>query len=250
MENQEVKKIKAGHILSWIFGIIFVLFGMIGIVSDPVKGILFSLIGLILLPPFDKVLQKKFKLYLSRGVKTLLVLVLLLLGLLSSEWNNVPETVNKIEQVNIPAPSMPINEEDQIKALVANILGGKTNLSRENRLRNVKVVPQVDGGWGVFVDFNADENLTLNLTKLGIEKTMSEIYAALFMSGKDIKRVSAAAYFPTTDQYGNTSDSIIYKSRIESSVASKVNWSADKATLELKILPGLWETTFLNQSFR
>jgi len=248
--NQEARKITIGQTLSWIFGVIFVLLGIVVVVSEPVRGILFLIMGLIFLPPFTLVLREKFNLTLSRSMRIMLGLTLLFLALLSPAWRAASEITNEHEQLNPPAPTTPLSEEDQIKALVESILAGKTNVNSGNRLRSVKVVLQVDGGWGVSVDFNANENLTLKLTKRGIEKDMSDIYTALFTSGKDIKRASIAAYLPITDQYGNTDSSLVYKSRIESSVASKANWNTDKTTLELEILPGLWETIFLNQSFR
>jgi len=138
--------------------------------------------------------------------------------------------------------------QDLLKAIVANVLQGTTNMSNESRLRHVDVVPQVEGGWGVFVEFNANDNLTTNLTKQGIEMDMSDIYTALYTSGLDVRSASAAGYLSLADKYGNTSDVMVFKSILKSDVASKVNWHSDKATLELQILPGLWTTTILNRA--
>ena len=140
--------------------------------------------------------------------------------------------------------------EDQLKTLVANVLNGTTNMSHENRLKGVDVVKQIDGGWGVFVEFNADDNLSANFTKKGIEKQMSDVYTALYTSNKDVRTASAAAYLSLTDKYGNTSDQMVYKSILDKAVAGKVNWSTDKASLELQILPGLWSTTILSPALK
>lgn len=150
----------------------------------------------------------------------------------------------------VPAPVALPSEENQIKAIVANILQGKTNMSNEARLRDVKIDQQPDGGWAVLVSFNGNENLTLGLTKSGIEKDMSDIYIALYTSGKNIDTVQTVAYLQLTDKYGNTSDGMAYRSVLDKATAAKVNWSADKATLELQILPGVWQATYINQSFR
>lgn len=143
-----------------------------------------------------------------------------------------------------------VSDEDRLRAIVASVLQGNTNMSHESRLKSVDVLNQSaatpPGGWGVFVEFNADDNLSAKMTKGGIEKQMSDIYAALYTSGIDVRTASASAYLSLTDKYGNTNDQMVYKSILAKDTASKVNWSADKATLELQILPGLWETTVLS----
>jgi len=116
--------------------------------------------------------------------------------------------------------------------------------------RSVEVVEQANGGWGVFVEYNAGDNLTTSLKKTGIEKTMSEVYIALYTSDLDIRTASVAAYFPVVDQYGNESEAIVYKSVLEKEEADKVNWDIDGSYLQLEILPGVWSTTLLHPDFR
>lgn len=158
--------------------------------------------------------------------------------------DSTPPVATTPHQASTAAPA--VNVEDQLKTLVANVLNGTTNMSHENRLKSVDVVKQIDGGWGVFVEFNADDNLSANFTKRGIEKQMSDVYTSLYTSDKDVRTASAAAYLSLTDKYGNTSDQMVYKSILDKAVAGKVNWSTDKASLELQILPGLWSTTILS----
>lgn len=143
---------------------------------------------------------------------------------------------------NPPAPPKILSEQDQIKKIVTDKISDKNNLDRDY-LRKVDVVDQVDGGWGVFIDYNADDNLTADLRKKGIQMTMSQLYIVLYTSGKDIRTVSVAAYFPMTDKYGNSSDGIIYKTFLDKSEADKVNWKTDPSVLELNVLPKVWETT-------
>jgi methionine-rich copper-binding protein CopC len=142
------------------------------------------------------------------------------------------------------------SDVDRLRTIVASVLQGNTNMSHESRLRSVDVVSQTGatppGGWGVFVEFNSDDNLSSKTTKNGIEMQMSDIYTALYTSGIDVRTASAAAYLSLTDKYGNASDQMVYKSILAKDVASKVNWSADKTYLKLGILPGLWDTTILS----
>ena len=146
--------------------------------------------------------------------------------------------------------AVPASPEGALRGVVERVLAGRTNTDRE-RLRKVEVVPQVDGGYGVFVVFNADDNLTTDLQKGGIELIMCDVYTALYSSSKhDVRQASVTAYSSLVDKYGQTSDGVVYKSMLDRSTADRVNWSADRAYLGLTILPGVWTTSILHQSFR
>jgi hypothetical protein len=160
---------------------------------------------------------------------------------------DVQATSQPQEQTQQPTKSL--SEEDQIKQLVSKQLDG-TNDNGKGYIRKIEVIEQIDEGKGVFVEYNADDKGAVNLRKEGIEKKMSDIYTAIFTSGKNIRRVSVIAYYPTVDKYGNLSDSVVYKTMLEKTEADKVNWNADKYRLETDILPKVWETTLINIEFR
>jgi hypothetical protein len=155
------------------------------------------------------------------------------------------EPAPKPVEVKAPEPS----EDERIRTLVRETFKGTNNMKKE-RLRKVDVKKLTGGGWGVSVDFNADENLTTNLTKKGIESDMSEAYTALYTANMNVKQASVAAFFPLRDEYGNDMDGIVYKTLLTSDVADKINWQSEKLTLRARIIPGLWETAILNVSFR
>jgi len=147
-------------------------------------------------------------------------------------------------------PQAPVlSEQDQIKKIVTDQLKGQNNMKKDN-LKSAEVTEQEDGGWNVTVEFNASDNLSTNLRKKGIESDMSELYIALYKSGKGIKTVSISAYFPLQDQYGNVNDRVIYASTLDSEEANKVNWNTDQSSLKLSVLPGVWTTTMLHPEFR
>lgn len=143
----------------------------------------------------------------------------------------------------------PLSEEEQIRKLVSEQLKGNNNLGKPY-IRKIDVVKQVDRDWGVFVEYNADDSLTKNLRKIGIEKKMSEIYITLYTCGKNIRSASVAAYFPLVDKYGNESDGVVYKSILDKEEADKINWNSDPSTLKLSILPGVWTISILHPEFR
>lgn len=152
---------------------------------------------------------------------------------------DAPTTTAAPTTTSAPAP------EDQIRQVVEEVLEGDNNRDQP-LLRGVEIVPQVDGGFGVFVEMNANDNLTSGFIKGGIEQDMTEVYQAVYHSGQDVRTASVAAYFPMIDQYGQESEDVIYKSILDKSEADKVNWDADESLLAVDILPGVWQTTFLH----
>ncbi len=166
-----------------------------------------------------------------------------------TESNSQPAVTEANADKKESQPSEPLSEEEQIKQLVTSQFKGKNNLDKDY-IKGVEVVKQIDGGWGVFVEYNADDNFSANMRKKSIELDMSKIYTALYTSEKDIQTASVSAYFPLTDKYGNTSDGVVYKSILDKTEADKVNWETDSSYLGLQVLPGVWETAWIHSEFQ
>ena len=162
----------------------------------------------------------------------------------SSDATTTTPTVATIQEANPATTSLTETTDttpDQVKTVVANVLQGTTNSSHENRLRNITVRPNTQRGWDVSVDFNADDNLTENMTKQGVQMKMSDVYAALYSDkGLNVSSANVTSYMQLLDKYGNTKDEPVYVTSLDKDVANKINWSVDKSVLELDILPGLW----------
>lgn len=75
METEETK-ITLGLIIGWILGVLVGIAGVGLLFTEPIPGILFILLALVLLPPASRILKDKFNLSLSGGVKVVLVIVL------------------------------------------------------------------------------------------------------------------------------------------------------------------------------
>ena len=69
------KKITVGLILSWIFGVLFALTGIISVFSEPISGIVMLIMAAVLLPPVNKLVDKKWKIHLSGGVKIVVIII-------------------------------------------------------------------------------------------------------------------------------------------------------------------------------
>ncbi len=91
METKETK-ITLGLIIGWILGLLVGIAGVGLLFTEPVPGILFILLALILLPPANRMLKDKFNISLSGGVKV--VLVILLFGIAGATMDTESTTTN------------------------------------------------------------------------------------------------------------------------------------------------------------
>lgn len=112
-EHKEIKKITAGLIFSWIFGVLF-LFAGLGLITESsyVTGILIMVCSAMIIPYFNKISAEKFNFQISGGIKFILVIVIFILmgiGMSNSgDFNsniNVQPTDNVVNQQNIPTQS-------------------------------------------------------------------------------------------------------------------------------------------------
>jgi len=88
------KNITLGLILSWIVGVLFILAGIGAMVSNPIAGILILLGGLIMVPLLNEFLHKKYNVNLSGGVRFLIAIVLVGIGIAISTSSAVEKAVN------------------------------------------------------------------------------------------------------------------------------------------------------------
>jgi hypothetical protein len=78
-EKKEVKKVTLGLVLGWLFGGFFLLSGFLFLFTSFVTGMLCLLIGVLIFPPANSFLVKRFNLSLSKGLRIALVIALLVL---------------------------------------------------------------------------------------------------------------------------------------------------------------------------
>lgn len=90
------KKISVGLILSWIFGVLFALTGIVFVFSEPIPGLVMLIMAAVLLPPISKLVDRKWKFYLSGGVKTIIVVVgLVIIGTTASASDKPATSMNE-----------------------------------------------------------------------------------------------------------------------------------------------------------
>ncbi len=78
IKNNYPEKITIRLILAWTFSLLFLLGGILNILMDfkIIKGILITLMGLILFPPIDKMMRNKYNFYLSAWLKLGIIIFL------------------------------------------------------------------------------------------------------------------------------------------------------------------------------
>lgn len=97
--TSEIKKITLGFILSWIFGVLLGLSGLVFLFSGSIiSGGSLILASLILLPPMNKFVKEKFNFELSGGLKIILVIILFVIYAVNSSTSGDDEV--RIEPTN------------------------------------------------------------------------------------------------------------------------------------------------------
>lgn len=157
--------------------------------------------------------------------------------------------------VFLVAPCLQAAEDSQtaiegIRQVVADQLKGKNNRNKA-RLRNVEIKELGDyDEYIVHIDFNADDNFSKDWVKSGIEMKMTDIYKALYNGKHKVVMIVISAFFPLVDKYGNESEDVVYKTRLDKDEADKINWSQNEAMLYTNIMPKVWQLLEVHPTFR
>lgn len=182
----------------------------------------------------QKELSKKGKI---ATILVLFLIVIVFFSIVGGSSSDKEGGANDTSVETIDTSNM--SPEKRIEATIRASIEEKTNMDKD-KIRDIQITSQYDGGWGVLVNFNANDNLSENLIEKGIWEDMTSIYKALYTQNDDVERATLFAYFDTTDKYGNSSESLVLKTSLYKPEAEKVNWDADRATLYQDILPGVW----------
>lgn len=102
-KEKQVKKITAGFIFSWIFGILFLLMGVGTIeTGSPIAGIVIILCSAMIIPYFNKLIAEKLNFEISGGVKFLLVIVIFVaMGFSMASTTNDIYSNNQVDQTQV-----------------------------------------------------------------------------------------------------------------------------------------------------
>ena len=116
MANEQTtpsKKITVGLILSWIFGILFALTGIIAVFSEPIPGIVMLIMAAVLLPPVNKLVDKKWKFHLSGGIKIVVIIIGFIIFGSTIDTSNTAKQQNNQPQIQQEQEQSASNTEQQ-----------------------------------------------------------------------------------------------------------------------------------------
>ena len=91
-QTSSSKKITVGLILSWIFGVLFALTGIVSIFSEPIPGLVMLIMAAVLLPPVTKLVDQKWKFHFSMGIKIVVIIIGFIIFVATIDTSNVSTT--------------------------------------------------------------------------------------------------------------------------------------------------------------
>ncbi|MFA5000753.1 MAG: hypothetical protein WC531_00790 [Candidatus Paceibacterota bacterium] len=110
----KTKNITLGLVASWVIGFCLIVFGVTSLGSSPVASLLSILVGIFILPSASNFIQKKFKFTMSRGIKILVVcIVLVVIG--SAESNNPSKLIKSSNSKKIASSAKEVVKPEAIK---------------------------------------------------------------------------------------------------------------------------------------
>jgi predicted PurR-regulated permease PerM len=112
-EAQQSKKISVGLVLGWIFGVLFGLTGIVSVFSEPIPGIVMLAMAAILLPPINKLVDKKWKFHLSVGIKIVVIIIGLIIFGSTIDTSNTANQQNNQPQIQQEQKQIISNTEQQ-----------------------------------------------------------------------------------------------------------------------------------------
>ena len=196
--------------------------------------------------------MKKALKIIGIGLAGLFILVVVI-ALIPGGSDKLKETNNSLKQTNQELeqkiqketkPTAPLSEKEQIQQLVLSAM----DYSEDNKIKSVDVVNQVDGGWGVFVEYEADNGGTRVQRKNRIDDQMAHIYNALFSSKYNIKQSTVDAYMLVPLE---TSNKVmpVYKTIMKRSFLGKTSFYDNSPEERDKQLRYLWNVSIYNEEY-
>lgn len=114
-ETKKSKKITVALVLSWIFGPLFALTGIISIFSEPILGIVMLVMATVLLPPINKLVDDKWNFHLSKGIKAIVIIIGFIIFGATVDTSNTANQENNQSQIQQKQEQPVLNIEQQIE---------------------------------------------------------------------------------------------------------------------------------------
>lgn len=206
--SKQENKITIGFIIGWGLGVLAGIAGVGLLFSEPLPGILFVVLALVVSPPVGKMVKEKFNFSLSGGVKVVLAIVLLgVIGAsidtestslsspvvsdnnteqpVAAEQEQEQEEVPQQKSIEIVDVSTKVTEQNSIWWKYAWVLKLKNNTNRDRSVSAEIKWVDVDG---FVIDSATEYSLTI---PAGEEKTFNDFALISTPGASDVEGIQA-----------------------------------------------------------
>jgi len=243
--------ITIGKMVSWIFGILFILAGLGGLMTSPAAGIIYFLTGIFLIPNVRQEINDRYDVTFSRWVVVLIAVIGMGLGGAMMGGGDIDTSATPTTDTsNQEQPSDQIDSGNQ-----------DTQMTKEERTHEVgneftvgDVRYQVNG-----VTTRQEIGERVAGTLMGVEANgkflivdmtvMNEANEAITMRESSLKvMIDEATYDPSSDAWAYMDESFTFEQlnpgvEVDGNVAYDVPASASTSSMELQVNPvGLFDT--------
>jgi len=175
MVDKEVKGITLKTVLSWIFGVLFTLAGILVIIIDFWIGLIFILVSIVLLPPINTFIAKRFKFSMSGGLKGILVIVLLIIGISLITRGEIEEVgidnnaIFNMSEIKGEKDSIEEEVEKVEETAKHNSKNSPNSQQDQKEEENAGIEPQPEQASEPFIPELYASDIYLNLEDIGFE---------------------------------------------------------------------------------
>ena len=214
----------------WLFIILFLLAGLISIFSNLGPGLFLILSAIILLPQFSAFLQKKFKFVFTTKLQVVAIVVLLILIAVIFPAKNQPaESSSNIIKRTAPSTQQAAPKTDQQKLddTVKSLLDKDSSYSFSSKGNSIDTDDKDRPAGSKFITIDINTS-TFWDGKSAVEETgmfSSDLFSKVFPINSNFYDVVIRYYGQTTDQYGNTQNSMLMSYSMDLPLFKKINWS-------------------------
>lgn len=121
--------------------------------------------------------------------------------------------------------------KDKITASIQKTLG--------KDYRSVEIIDTVNNGYTIMVTYSLIENINTDATLLSNYIIITKTIKTLIDAGYQIDQAVFSGHTNVIDKYGNESDGLAFRYKLNVDEMSKINWKQDEAVLAYQILPSV-----------
>ena len=132
------RNISVGLVFSWVFSIIFIIDLVVNLLSKPLLSLTYLFMVLVIFPPFNKFVEKKWNFHFSKGMKILLIFIgLCAIGLVAMKQKyakNTPTVQVSVQDLSNQYDINEIKADELYKSKLLEVSGAVTQVTKNSIL--------------------------------------------------------------------------------------------------------------------